>query len=122
MALADRETWNDYCRLAVELEGHPQAEPDYARGSMEWLQRQAQKGDCRNRPLPRVAIEAGCRRLARRGAPAPFAEAISPLGAAGSKEFDGFLTRYRGPQPLAAQADALEHRLVLDFEGACRLG
>jgi hypothetical protein len=122
IANADPKLWEQYCRLAAELEGRPTAAPVPAPGSMEWQRRQDRNPTEAEQALPAHAEGAGRRRLSRRGAPLPFAGVPSPLGAAGRQAFEGFLARRRGSPPQLAQIDALEDQLVAGFEAAGRSG
>ena len=122
IASADPELWTRYCRLAAELEAPATVESSPAPGSVEWQMQQDRPVTAAEQPLSASAVDAGRRRLSRRGAPLPFAGSPSPFGAAGSEAFDRFLARQRGSLPLSARADALEAQLVGGFEAAGRSG
>jgi hypothetical protein len=121
-ATADPALWQRYCRLAGALE-NPGAEesPVYAAGSLEW-RRQQEEPAAADPPLAAELAAAGRRRLAARGATAPFAGAVSPFGAAESAPFDEFVARQRGPAALWSEIAALEQRLVDGFETDGRTG
>jgi len=119
IALADRQLWQRYCRLAAELEGGGAGQaPVYARGSVEWQRQQDQPLAQAEKRLTAEVEAAGRRRLASRGAPPPFSGAPSPLGAAGGAAFDDFVSRRRGPPALLAEIEAVELQLVEAFEAA----
>jgi hypothetical protein len=81
---ADPGLWRRYCLLTAELEGRPKVAPVYALGSVEWQRQQDQKSTNEaEQALPVDAEDSGRKRISRRGAPAPFAGAPSPFGAAG---------------------------------------
>jgi hypothetical protein len=122
IAGADPELWARYCCLAAELEGRSAGAPTPAPGSVEWQMQQDRPVKPAEQASPQSAIDAGRRRLSRRGAPLPFAGAPSPFGATGSDTFDAFLTQHRGSPPLLAQLDTLEDQLVEDFKAAGRSG
>lgn len=120
IASAEPELWAQYCQLAAELEGQPNVAPTLAPGSVEWQRQQDQGTADAAPPIPPAAIDAGRRRLSRRGMPDPYAGAPSPLGAASGEEFAEFLAGHRGSAPLLAQLDRIEDRLVEAFEVAGR--
>ncbi|HTV45832.1 MAG TPA: hypothetical protein VMF05_10980 [Stellaceae bacterium] len=122
IAGAEPASWARYCRLAAELEGRPAIVPAPAPGSLEWQRRQDQPVLRTGQPLPAEALAAGCRRLARRGTPAPFTGAPPPFGAAGRDAYDAFLAAHRGPEALLAQLDGLEAEVVAAFAAAGRAG
>lgn len=122
IAVADRQLWTAYCRLAAELDSRPVTAPVHAPGSVEW-QRQQDRGPAAAEPeLSAEAEAAGRARLCRRGAAPPFAGAPSPFGAAEGASFDAFLALRRGSPELLAQIEAVEQRLVDGFEAAGRDG
>ncbi len=89
---------------------------------MEWQRQQDQKSTQTEQALPAHAEDAGRERISRRGAPPPFAGAISPFGAAGREQFDAFLAQHRGPVPQLAEIEVIEQQLVSAFELAGRSG
>ncbi len=119
---ADAELWARYCRLAAaESDIGSRESPAWAPGSVEW-QAQQDRQVAAEPVLPASAVESGRSRLARRGAPPPFAGMPSPLGAAGAGAFDAFVAGHRGPQSLTAQTDAVEAQLIAAFEASGRAG
>ncbi len=119
---ADPETWAGYCRLAARLDSRPAVKPSHAPGSVEWQEQQSRSSAAHASPPSTAEQEAGRRRLARRGAPLPFAGAPPPFGAAGAEAYDAFLSQYRGDGQLLSEIDALEQRLVGDFTAVGRSG
>jgi hypothetical protein len=122
-ATAEPELWQRYCRLAAALENHSggRLAPVYAAGSVEW-QRQQDAPQAADPPVSAEVAAAGRRRLAGRGAAAPFAGAVSPLGAAGGALLDEFVASRSGPAPLLLEIAALEQQLVAGFETEGRAG
>ncbi|HXC92250.1 MAG TPA: hypothetical protein VNV18_18965 [Stellaceae bacterium] len=124
VALADRQLWRRYCRVAAALERGAEADaaPVYAPGSVEWQRQQDHGPDPERREPPFTAAldAAGRRRLSQRGAALPFAGAPSPLGAAGGVEFDAFVASRRGPPGLFSEIAAVEQQLVEAFEQSGR--
>jgi hypothetical protein len=121
IALAERNLWARYCRLAAELAGGTAAPPVYAQGSLEWERSRRETAPVEI--TPSAADETtGRQRLARRGVPLAFAGMPSPLGARGAAAFDAFIAEHRGPPDLLAEIAAVEDALIRTFESAGRSG
>jgi hypothetical protein len=122
---AEPALWRGFCRLAAALAAGAEDKvvPVYAIGSVEWQrQQQALQHAATEPPLSADAAAAGRQRLGARGAPAPFAGAVSPLGAVGVRAFTEFVARARGTEAGIAEIDAIEQRLVAGFEADGRAG
>jgi hypothetical protein len=122
---AESALWRRYCRLAAALAAGAadRVQPAYAVGSVEWQRwQQGEQPAAEEPPLSAEATAAGRQRLGARGATAPFAGAVSPLGAASAGVFTEFVVRARGPEAGTAEIDAVEQQLLAGFVADGRAG